>query len=404
MNLNKRKREEEGFTLLELIIAVGTISALSATGLVVYNNPNTKETIIKSRVDTMAKDGYNAGMAILFTEEKEITIDDALEIAGDRDITLTYQRDGEYGLCINAEYSGKENIQYSSKAGFCEGELTNTEPIDPNTPETPVVMKGQMDSLWNISIDEKCQELTLPISGNVDATIDWGDGSDPIVTTEADPSHLYPAGTGEVSIKIEGSFDNWGSQETAGEESIGWEDSKCIISVNDWFETNTTSLQFAFIDADNLKHIEEIPLSTKSLYGAFYRVDSPFTLGPLNTSQVTDMEAMFHEATKFNQPINFDTSRVTTMHEMFCWAWEFNQPLNFDTSNVRDMTAMFESTKQFNQPLNFDTSRVEKMPRMFYDSRKFNKDLRHWNVDNVTEYELFKDMARKTIKSPIWKH
>jgi len=62
-----------------------------------------------------------------------------------------------------------------------------------------------------------------------------------------------------------------------------------------------------------------------------------------DTSNVTDMRAMFCGATSFNQPVEgLDTSNVTDMRAMFCGATSFNQPVEgLATSNVTDMRAMF---------------------------------------------------------------
>ena len=48
-----------------------------------------------------------------------------------------------------------------------------------------------------------------------------------------------------------------------------------------------------------------------------------------DTSNVTDMEAMFSNATSFNQPLNdWNVSNVTNMCYMFHDATSFNQPLH----------------------------------------------------------------------------
>merc|ERR1712194_659971 len=67
-----------------------------------------------------------------------------------------------------------------------------------------------------------------------------------------------------------------------------------------------------------------------------------------------------------NQPLSFDTSKVTTMYAMFHQAEAFNQPLSFDTSKVINMDVMFGYASAFNQPLSFDTSKVTGMYGMFW--------------------------------------
>ena len=95
-----------------------------------------------------------------------------------------------------------------------------------------------------------------------------------------------------------------------------------------------------------LKRIEfEIKLAQNvhSLACAFCKFKNLEYVNLKDTSNVTDMNSMFEEATSFNQPIgNWNTSKVTDMSHMFEDATSFNQPTdNWDTSNVTDMAWMF---------------------------------------------------------------
>ena len=102
-----------------------------------------------------------------------------------------------------------------------------------------------------------------------------------------------------------------------------------------------------------------------------------------NTSSVTSMEKMFDSAARFNQPLNLDTSSVTNMRKMFDEAKIFNQPLNFNTSSVTTMKEMLKGAKRFNQSLDFDTSSVNTMEEMFQDASDFNQ-LLDFNTSSVT--------------------
>jgi len=72
-----------------------------------------------------------------------------------------------------------------------------------------------------------------------------------------------------------------------------------------------------------------------------------------NTSSVTSMVRMFHNAKAFNQDLsNFNTSKVTSMRSMFGGAVSFNQDVsNFDLSSVTDMRDMFWGATSFNKDL-----------------------------------------------------
>ena len=54
-------------------------------------------------------------------------------------------------------------------------------------------------------------------------------------------------------------------------------------------------------------------------------------------------------------------------------------------SNVTDMKAMFWNATSFNQPLNtsgnkWNVSNVRDMGEMFWNATSFNQPLNHWNV------------------------
>jgi surface protein len=128
---------------------------------------------------------------------------------------------------------------------------------------------------------------------------------------------------------------------------------------------------------------------------AFYRSDAvSFTALPdLDTSNITDMYAMFQQCPNFNQSLdNFDTSNVTGMRYMFDAASSFNQPLdNFDVSAAIEMQQMFRNATAFNQ--NLDTWRptsAQYIHWMFINATSFNGSLEGWEIPNVVSmYGLF---------------
>ncbi|MGY8866506.1 MAG: BspA family leucine-rich repeat surface protein, partial [Methylophagaceae bacterium] len=77
------------------------------------------------------------------------------------------------------------------------------------------------------------------------------------------------------------------------------------------------------------------------------------------TSNVTNMNGVFFDATSFNQDIgNWDTAAVTDMSSMFTDATSFNQDIgNWDTSKVTNISAMFYNATAFNGNIgNWDTA------------------------------------------------
>ena len=109
-----------------------------------------------------------------------------------------------------------------------------------------------------------------------------------------------------------------------------------------------------------------------------------------DTSKVTNMYELFHDARSFNQPLNnWDVSKVTDMGWMFAYASSFNQPLNnWNVSKVTDMVLMFDSATSFNQPLNkWNVSNVTDMSWMFEDARSFNQPLHAPWYDSSSDEE-----------------
>jgi surface protein len=114
-----------------------------------------------------------------------------------------------------------------------------------------------------------------------------------------------------------------------------------------------------------------------------------------NVSNVVKMNGMFAKAQCFNQPLEkWNVSSVTHMNGMFSDAHSFNQPLEkWDVSNVTVMWLMFRNTQCFNQPLEkWNVSKVTQMSKMFYNANSFNQPINNWDVSNVTNMkEMFYD-------------
>jgi surface protein len=62
--------------------------------------------------------------------------------------------------------------------------------------------------------------------------------------------------------------------------------------------------------------------------------------------------------------------------------YAFNQPIGgWDTSNVTDMGAMFKGASSFDQPIgNWDVSKVTNINEMFRGASAFNQDLSKWQI------------------------
>jgi surface protein len=121
--------------------------------------------------------------------------------------------------------------------------------------------------------------VTLALAGTVDATIDWGDGSDPNHVTTPGP-HVHDYGTdGIYTVSVTGSATAYNSLDNGGAAS---EQAK-LVSVDNWGQLGFTSMYRAFYRCSNLVFV---PANSDGL------------------EAVIDMSCMFCYASSFNQDLS----------------------------------------------------------------------------------------------------
>lgn len=126
--------------------------------------------------------------------------------------------------------------------------------------------------------------VTLPISGNVNCEIDWGNGSDKEIVTSDRPSHTYQT-AGTYTVKINGDFEKMYNCSTNVTKIISWGNtntllinmdnafSRCINLIeipNDDYETfiNVNSFLYTFSYCSNLVSIP------RNLFAYCYNVET----------------------------------------------------------------------------------------------------------------------------------
>ena len=122
------------------------------------------------------------------------------------------------------------------------------------------------------------------------------------------------------------------------------------------------------------------------------RIDNGWNL---DTSNVTNMYAMFHRANSLTtlDVSNWDTSSVTSMGFMFAEASSLTtlDVSNWDTSNVTNMPEMFRNTSSLTtlDVSSWDTSNVTTMSAMFSGASSLTTlDVSSWDTGNVTNMAI----------------
>lgn len=190
--------------------------------------------------------------------------------------------------------------------------------------------------------------------------------------------------TGTYTIRIWGTFDSIKFNYSGDKEKI--------LSLDQWGTNSWTSMNNAFAGALNLTvPATDTPnfSAVTDMYAMFYEASkaNPDTSG-WNTSSVTDMSLMFYGATSANPNTSaWDTSAVTNMAGMFRGASIADPDTSgWDTSSVTDMAFMFRGASIADPDTSgWNTSAVIDMSRMFYQASAANPDVSGWNTSEVTE-------------------
>jgi surface protein len=239
-------------------------------------------------------------------------------------------------------------------------------------------------------------EVILGFLGQVDVTVDWGDGStETFVTPE--PSHVY-ATPGIYTVSVVGTATAWTARNCGGG----------LMGIDSWGQLGLASLRgaFAYCGPDylnleiwrvsvpnNSRGLERVTDMSQLFLGTFY---IPEAISGWDVFNVTDMSEMFAELNDGLGPevvdlSAWDTSHVTSMRAMFRDAWGFPSGLaSWDTSNVVDMSEMFRGpdptlVMEYPDISGWNTSSVTTMREMFRWAGGFSHDLGDWDTSSVTD-------------------
>ena len=103
----------------------------------------------------------------------------------------------------------------------------------------------------------------------------------------------------------------------------------------------------------------------------------------IDTSNVTNMAAMFYECSNLKTMLQINTSKVTDMSTMFRGCSKLIEIPLLDTINVTNMTSMFFECSSLTTIPQFNTSNVTNMSYMFYFNEKLS-NIPLLDTSNVT--------------------
>lgn len=288
--------------------------------------------------------------------------------------------------------------------------------IDPGTEDggtgtTPTTDTSSiMTTVWDTRLTYKnsvgaevsCTSLIVPLTGSVNAVIDWGDGEASETVTSIQPTHDYVDTPGLKTVTITGTFTGW-----VGENEDYWSDN-CLIKVTSWGDgTNTSDVMSGFKSATSLTDVARLPKTVidKTAF-LFYRAKA-FTgesVSSWDVSGITSMEYMFAGTEAFQGDISkWDVSNVTDMSGLLAES-SFNGDISdWDVSNVTDINYMFAKNTAFNGDIsNWDVTSVEHMGLTFYLS-SFNGDISNWKTYSLTNVVgMFQDNASFDVDIGGW--
>ena len=226
-------------------------------------------------------------------------------------------------------------------------------------------------------------KVYVPLNGEVDVTIDWGDGNEEAFTISGYKEHTY-AEEGIYTVSISGTLTHFGYSNSGMLTNL--------VRVLSFGELGLNSLSQAFTEAKNLVEVpDQIPSTVTNISRMFYKATSfNDDISTWDVSHVTNMYGMFYYASSFNRDIgNWDVHNVQSMSSMFHSASSFNQDIgNWNVSNVMWMQNIFNGASSFNQDISaWDVSNALDMSRMFAEASSFNQDISAWDVSNVTNME-----------------
>lgn len=435
---------DDGFSLLELVTAVGILLILSVVGVSSYKaiQNNSRQSAINKAADEV----YDKAFSTLVDGDASTNpsqVQDEYNNSS-QNVKVSVEELGNDRISVKAFFEGDEEsdatvvkttpaVEGSEDTGTNppgNGGEETTPPVIGNTFST-AIMKCDKDTIvvgmpftgfdkntqvtvqeigksetFKILEVESVYDLYRDIVGGTESqfehfvkTYSWMFGYVENVNKEslgyAPKSFTYKAGV-EYELKIDGPFNAFVGRSTS-----------CVKKVDLSNNSGVSAVSFG----SGIEDVQpELPSSVRNLVAAFYQSDiNDPDIANWDVSNVETMNSIFTDASSFNQDLSgWDVSNVEDMESMFSGASAFNNGgkallWGDKTKNVKSMRAMFQNATSFNQDIsNWNVSNVEQMDSMFNNATSFNQNLSSWNVPRITTppYNFSKNAPIKGL--PQW--
>lgn len=411
--MDQRTSHYDGFSLLELVVAVSIMLILVVVGFILFQNFT--DNARQSAVERAASDVFTAAMSADTmpngTPLSEIeqayneSSDDAIHVEIDKDTTTQ-------DLTVTA--TGWDNRYIAVRSTNLSQDGNTTPPLEDE--ESPEGFTGDINDYEN-------GQFTFS-TGNSNSLLYFSNVSDNAFIEGGSIPDEKPLKDGFNTLDGSGTFTIRGGFETLGfdlkdtmekilnEEELTPEEEQAVInldsspfispdaSIETWENTGTTSIAYAFALSQFNSSLPSPPTTVTNMSGAFYKASFNQDISHWDVSNVTDMSRIFEEARNFNNggaqlSWGDKTQNVKDMTGMFASAHVFDQDVSgWNTSSVENMSAMFASAHDFDQDLsNWTVSSVENMRGMFSDASQYNNGgnpLNWESTSNVTDMsEMF---------------
>ena len=153
------------------------------------------------------------------------------------------------------------------------------------------------------------------------------------------------------------------------------------VDINDYYLTSGSYNKIY----EYIKTIPQLDTSNVTDMNAmFFGCGNLISIPQLDTSNVTGMTNMFWGCTSLTTILQLNTSAVTNMNSMFSGCKSLTTIPQLDTSNVTNMTYMFYDCNSLTTIPVIDTSAVTNMNSMFYNCKNLIS-IPQLNTSNVTD-------------------